>query len=530
VQWHCSASARGRQRPGGGGDRGVSLSRAVGRSQPAARQQAGAMDSLMLLLLVLLCCTSCRPCAGSSAAVSVSVGESGGIDIALGELRLAISSTFSEAVGVVQECPYPIGGGSCPLLRALGTAIDPPQPVSAWTAPVNVAKAADGSWTVSVAAVGYRLLRTVTVENHRVRVQDQLTTTGNRTRPGGYEPTTQVGIEVTHRAAFTSGGQQMQGAVLPGTAATWACHSIAQEEATPVGTRVPVTSSGNPTIHAHSELGGVGMIPLDDVFETHSYGNVSAYHTAKLPAQSDPPEWRRKSNVCSGPTSRGPAPCVCAVTDPPSISLVDANLVLPPGGEVYTQEWAVYPLPASCPDYYCFVNSVRSDLQVDEIVMPGTGYLAMYPKADSIENMLPAGFSWAGGDWADWDSEELGKFYEQEATHFVVADSALSNRTGVCGSDKLTCEGGCFLDGVSESGLQRWQTLLNKTRALSSGQRVFVYQNSGIDTSRDASVRHADSAITDAHGDTVAYRSCAAGKDYPLFFGNATNSCESTMP
>ena len=41
-------------------------------------------------------------------------------------------------------------------------------------------------------------------------------------------------------------------------------------------------------------------------------------------------------------------------------------------------------------------------------------------------------------------------------------------------------------------------------------------QNSGIDSSQGASVRHADSAITDAHGETVAYRSCAAGKDYPL--------------
>ena len=458
-------------------------------------------------------------------ALSVSIGKSGGIDIALGELRLAVSSTFSEAVGVVKECPYPIGGGSCPLLRAVGTAIDPPQPVSAWTTPVAVEKAADGSWTVSAAAVGYRLLRTVTVESHRVRVQDQLTTTGNRTRPAGYEPTERVGIEITHRAAFASGAEQMQGAVLPGALASWACHSIAQEEATPVGTRVPVTSSGNPTIHAHSALGGVGILPLDDVFETHSYGNISAFHTAKLPVQSDPPEWRRKSNVCSGPTSRGVAPCVCTVTDPPSISLVDANLVLPPGGEVYVQEWAIYPLPASCPDYYCFVNSVRSDLKVDEITMPGTGYLAMYPKETSVEVMEPAGFSWSGGDWAGWDTAELDAFYRQEATHFVVADNALSNRTGVCGGT-LDCEGGCFLNELPETGLQRWQTLINKTRGVGGPQRVFVYQNSGIDTSHDASAKHTDSAVTDAHGKTVAYRTCAAGQDYPLFFGNTTNSCE----
>lgn len=58
------------------------------------------------------------------------------------------------------------------------------------------------------------------------------------------------------------------------------------------------------------------------------------------------------------------------------------------------------------------------------------------------------------------------------------------------------------------------QHLINATRRLGGGQRVLVYQNSGIDSSEGASVRHADSAITDAHGQTVAYRSCAAGKDY----------------
>ena len=51
--------------------------------------------------------------------------------------------------------------------------------------------------------------------------------------------------------------------------------------------------------------------------------------------------------------------CICPVTDPPSISLEDPSLVLPPG-ETYVQEWAVYPLPASCADYYCFINSKKA--------------------------------------------------------------------------------------------------------------------------------------------------------------------------
>ena len=262
------------------------------------------------------------------------------------------------------------------------------------------------------------------------------------------------------------------------------------------------------------------------------YANVSAYHTQKLPVQSDPPAWRRESNVCSGPTSRGAAPCVCTVTDPPSISLVDANLVLPPGGEVYTQEWAVYPLPASCPDYYCFINSVRADSKVDEIQIPGTGFLSFYNKATSAEVLPVAGFSWNDGDWGEWDDAELQKFYEQEAIHFSIVDSAQSNHTGVCGEDTtspLDCEGGCFLHELPDSAVARWQRLINATRRLGGGQRLHVYQNSGIDSSRDASIKHTDSAITDAHGEAVAYRSCAAGKDYPLFFANGSNSYSQTL-
>ena len=146
---------------------------------------------------------------------------------------------------------------------------------------------------------------------------------------------------------------------MPGTGDTWACNSIIDEEATPRLHRTQVSSYGNPTVHAHSPLGGAGMIPLDDVFETHSYANNSAFHLSKLPVQSDPPPWRIKSNVCS---NHGPSvPCVCPVTNPPSISVVDPFLTLSPGAS-YTQEWAVYPLPSSCPDYYCFINTVRADV------------------------------------------------------------------------------------------------------------------------------------------------------------------------
>jgi hypothetical protein len=173
------------------------------------------------------------------------------------------------------------------------------------------------------------------------------------------------------------------------------------------------------------------------------------------------------------------------------------------------------------------VNSVRSDSNVDEITMPGTGFLAFYDKDTSSEVMPPAGFTWAVGNVWDWEDVELETFYKRENTHFLIVDSTIGNVSGVCGEDAhelLHCEGGCYLTGLPASAVTRWQKLINATRRLGGGQRVLVYQNSGIDSSEGASVRHADSAITDAHGQTVAYRSCAAGKDYPLFFANTTNS------
>jgi hypothetical protein len=436
------------------------------------------------------------------AKIAATVGSSGSIDITLGALKLAVSSTFTEAG---------------PLLHSLGTAVDPQQPLRPWSVPIAVSKASDGaSWTVTAVAAGYKIDRTVTVESHVVRIKDIITTSGNTSSPP-------VGIEITHRTSFVGAAGSMKGAVLPGATGNWACHSMGQEEATAVGDRTRTTTTGNPTIHAHSSHGGAGMIPLDDVFELHSYGNVSAYHTAKLPVQSDPPAARAESDVCGFLQ----APCVCQVTDPPSIALADSSLVLP-AAESYTQEWAVYPLPASCPDYYCFINSVRSDFKVDEITMPGTGFLAMYPKDTSTEVVPPAGFKAGGGDWGLWTESELEQFYEREAVHFVIVDSEMSSHNGTCIPGLLNCEGGCFLDS-SDATITRWKGIINATRRLGHGRRVHVYQNSGIDSSVGANIRHADCAITDAKGTTTAYRSCAAGQDYPLFFANSTNSYGKTL-
>ena len=167
--------------------------------------------------------------------------------------------------------------------------MDPPLPVSDWSTPIAVNNTGT-TWTVRAVAVGYTLSRVVTIEGHLVRIKDTIVTHGNSTMSAGFYPKPHVAIETTHRTAFVGGTGKMQGAVLPGTYADWvrlaptivpylprtrvctqileypqACHSIEQEEATPSGDRTPITSSGNPTIHAHSSDGGAGMVPIDDV-------------------------------------------------------------------------------------------------------------------------------------------------------------------------------------------------------------------------------------------------------------------------
>ena len=98
-------------------------------------------------------------------------------------------------------------------------------------------------------------------------------------------------------------------------------------------------SFGNPAVFMQSSSIGVGLLPLDDVFQIHGVATQSAL--AAYP--------------------RGPNPG-CAVTSPPSIEIADRNLGLAPGSSSsYQQEWAIYPTSESCNDYYCFINTARKE-------------------------------------------------------------------------------------------------------------------------------------------------------------------------
>ena len=169
------------------------------------------------------------------------------------------------------------------------------------------------------------------------------------------------------------------------------------------------------------------------------------------------------------------------------------------------------------------IAAVRADLQVDTITMPATGFLSMSKDASASKNYLsPAGFK---DDWVDWSDQQLTQFFQREALHFATIGPPTSNRSGVCSTDKVLCFGDCFLSALPPDFLRRSQWLLNATHRLPGTRvRLHVYQNSGISTGKNAAEKHASCAITDQHGKPVAYRTCAAGQDMPLFFANGSNS------
>ena len=118
-------------------------------------------------------------------------------------------------------------------------------------------------------------------------------------------------------------------------------------------------TNGNPSVVAARQTGGggLGIMPLDDVFRAH--GSMA--------------------NRASPGGIPGARPC--ALSDPPALDVVDAYLALSPG-QVYTAEWALYVLPQTVPSAevpWAFVNALREDLGVNNITLRGGATLGLYP-------------------------------------------------------------------------------------------------------------------------------------------------------
>ena len=231
-----------------------------------------------------------------------------------------------------------------PVFHTFGTA----QNESDWT--VAVEEQRPGRlWKVAAKATSYTVSRTVSVIQSvctptRINVSDTI-----KTLPNAVNTTAVVGIEARHVLVFPQGAV-VTDALVPGTQyVDDMCSSAGNLD---LG-GLHRGSFGNPTVFATTGNFGAGLLPLDDVFETHAHGTQRAFK--RRPGQ--PEKYKPPGSATESWTFPD-----CPVTDPPEIEIADPMLGLKAGGTRYTQEWAAYLLAGNCTDYYCFINQVREDI------------------------------------------------------------------------------------------------------------------------------------------------------------------------
>lgn len=431
-----------------------------------------------------------------------------------------ISSATGEAVGVDSRFSSP-----GPVWRLLSA--DESNPAVGWSQ-VRVVSIGNGKWNVSAESPALRLERTVTVHEDHVAVADRLTAVAHNSF--ATDAQLPVAIQVEHTAAFTS-NLTVVSAELPGSLYPFSCSTLENQDEF-VTDGLSYGSFGNPAVYMQSEPFGVGLLPLDDVFQIHGVATQSAL--AVYP--------------------RGPRPG-CAVTTPPSIQIADRNLGLHAGSS-YIQEWAIYPTTQPCNDYYCFINAARKarwgkpSVQLNgtvRIALSHTdmrmlrglkliccvaflvvqGYLSMntnLPNADYSE-LEDAGFV---QPWGQWSNSTWLKFLNQQAMHFITSDIPYTERAEVCRpQQRLYCTGSCFVHELPEDSAAGLRLLTERLRALPNSTAAahpkLMYMDTWLSSETDAAAKYEDSRVLSKDGVQLTYGKCAKGKDYPLFFGTTDN-------
>jgi hypothetical protein len=415
-----------------------------------------------------------------SATVDIGTGV---LDVAVGGesgLALKVLSIFDTSVGLV-------GFGSSPSWNVSVTRVSE----SVWTVMGVVASPSPPSPLLQIE-------RTVTVERWRVSITDEI-------HVGTGVPSGKLGLDITHMVQIL-GDRTIVNATVPGSLYPYACSSLNEQETTvdPKGPRLHRGTFGNPTVHVQTAHGGVGLLPIDDVFELHAFGTQSAIAKA--------PGWPGDS-------------AGCPVTSPPSLSLRDKYMALAAGGS-HVMEWAIYPEVAGGATYWHFINDVRADVGADQISIPGAGYLGMYPGGWHEPFMADAGYP---ATWEQMTTDELRDLFVEQAMYHVHASIPLSGRHEVCRSNSLYCHGSCFVNELPPSQLADMHLLINRTQAADPSKSILLYSHSMISAETNASAKYSDSWITNSAGEQVKYIHCEASKgatgfDYPLFFATESNS------
>lgn len=131
------------------------------------------------------------------------------------------------------------------------------------------------------------------------------------------------------------------------------------------------TDPGNPTTYGATEKVGIGVLPLDDVFQVH----VSNFSTEN------------------------------------QVGLEDNHLVLRPGAS-YTAEWAI--LPTAEADYYTFVNAVRRLRDVNFTLEGSFAFLRADPRLGATK----------------WSDRECIDFIRFKNAHFITSGISYPRHKG----------------------------------------------------------------------------------------------------
>lgn len=194
-----------------------------------------------------------------------------------------------------------------PLLHTLGTMYNS----SDWAVSVDRSRAGAGEYTITAAGTAFSLVRSIALTATRVRVND--TITAHAGSSGGV-----VGLTVRHVVTFPTGSRAID-ALVPGSlflSGGGMCTNAANTDAGGIHRG----SFGNPASTADA---AVGMVALDDVFETHVHSTQRAI-----------PRWPTQPLHYKGRTFSP-----CSVASPPDVEISDPMLGL---RDTYRQEWAVY--------------------------------------------------------------------------------------------------------------------------------------------------------------------------------------------
>ena len=409
-----------------------------------------------------------------------------------------------------------------PTVRTLGAAANSSD---GWlSVTVRPSTTAPGkSWSVVAVAADFRLDRIVTSTATRLVVNDTITSTA-ASGGGGVV----LGLAVQHILVFPPGSTATD-ALVPGSrfmehgALCDTTGNYDYVQGMYLGTY------GNPTVWATDGTVGVGMLPLDDVFETHAH----VYQRAIARLLTQPRHYI------------GIDFADCLTSEPAELEISDPMLGIALGTS-YTQEWAIYgPLGGfevdNCNDYYCFINAVRHDVRVSAGAPLTTRVNA---SAISMASMFDP-ITRRGGDeewqlgaanfsepWEHWNNSTLDDYLTLQGTDWVSAYSPWANRTMNCsyGYDDLSCVGSC-VNHELPSDAAAWQTLVSeKVNATGKPNRkTLMYFHAEMCSELNASAKYQGDRITNKHGHQLYYACPEPAHDpltgsYPLFFGNTTNA------